>query len=86
MKVQPTEIGGPTYRSRRGERTQASDESDSNSESTNIIQVHVEMMAIKSMRGRLDFSALSDRLITGGAYCARNATIGSTLVARSAGI
>jgi len=86
MQVQPTEMGGPAYRGRRSERTQSGDESNSNCESTNIIQVHVGMMAIKSMRGRLDFGASSDRLIAGELYCARNATIGSTLVARNAGI
>ena len=61
MQVQPTEMGGPAYRGRRSERTQSSDESDSNYESTNIIRVHVGMMAIKSMRGRLDFGASSNR-------------------------
>ncbi len=86
MQVQPTEMGGPAYRGRRSERTQSGDESDSNCQSTNIIQVHVGMMAIKSMRGRLDFSASSDRLIAVEVYCARNATIGSTFVARSAGM
>jgi len=44
------------------------------------------MMAIKSMRGRLDFGASSDRLIAVELYCVRNATIGSTLVARNAGM
>jgi hypothetical protein len=44
------------------------------------------MMAIKSMRGRLDFGASSDRPIAVELYCARNATIGSTLVARNAGM
>jgi hypothetical protein len=61
MQVQPTEMGSPAYRGWRSERTQSSDESDSNCESPNIIRVHVRMMAIKSMRGRLDFSASLDR-------------------------
>jgi len=86
MQVQPTEMGGPAYRGRRSERTQPSDESDSTCESPNIIQVHVRMMAITSMRGRLDFGASSDRLFAGEVYCVRNATIGSTLVARNAGM
>ena len=86
MQVQPTEMGGPAYRGRRSERTQTSDESDSTCESPNIIQVHVGMMAIKSMRGRLDFGASSDRLIAVELYCVRNATIGSTFVARNAGM
>ena len=86
MQVLPTEMGGPAYRGRRSERTQSGDESDSNRESPKIIQVHVGMMAIKSMRGRLDFGASSDRLIAVELYCARNATIGSTFVARNAGM
>jgi len=86
MQVQPTEMGGPAYHGRRSERTQSSDESDSNCQSPNIIQVHVGMMAIKSMRGRLDFGASPHRLIAVEVYCARNATIGSTFVARSAGM
>ncbi len=86
MQVQPAEMGGPAYRGRRSERTQSGDESDSNCESTNIIRVHLGMMAIKSMRGRLDFGASSDRMFAGEVYCARNATIGSTLVARNAGM
>ena len=44
------------------------------------------MMAIKSMCGRLDFGASSDRLFAGEVYCARNATIGSAFVARNAGM
>jgi len=86
MQVQPIEMGGPAYRGRRSERTQSGDESNSNCESPDIIRVHVGMMAIKSMRGRLDFSASSDRVIAGEVYCARRATIGSTLVARNAGM
>ena len=86
MQIQPTEMGGPTYRGRRGERTQASDQSDSDCETPSIFQVHLGMMPIKAKWGRLDFGASSDRLIAGEVYCARNATIGSTLVARSAGI
>jgi len=86
MQVQPTEMGGPAYRGRGSERTQSGDESDSNCESQNIIQVHVGMMLIQSMRGRLDFGTSSDRLFAGEVYCARNATIGSTLVARNAGM
>ncbi len=57
MQVQTTEMGGPAYRGRRSERTQSGDESNSNCESTNIIQVHVGMIAIKSMPGRPDFGA-----------------------------
>jgi hypothetical protein len=44
------------------------------------------MTAIKSMHGRLDFRASSDRLFAGEVYCARNATIGSIFVARNAGM